>query len=144
MPSGATVTVSELGGASSVGGQGARRRWGRGSWRRASPRELTVVFPVAVGGSGRDRWGLDHLAHPGLIKRLIGGSYVNGPASKPSPKIYAMVHADQVEAYNLPAGCRCMHLHRDIAAGKPGAITKIGLGDLRGSRGTEGGRHESA
>ena len=71
--------------------------------------------------------GLDHLAYPGLIKRLIGGSYVNGPASKPAPKIYAMILADQVEAYNLPLGV-LMHLHRDIAAKKPGVITKIGLG----------------
>ncbi len=101
------------------------------------PRELTVVFPVAVGDSF-GTVGLDHLAYPGLIKRLIGGSYVNGPASKPSPKIYAMIHADQVEAYNLPLGV-LMHLHRDIAAKKPGTITKIGLGTFVDPR-DEGGR----
>ena len=93
---------------------------------KGEPRDLTVVFPVAVGDSF-GVVGLDHLAHPGLIKRLIGGSYVNAPASKPSPKIYAMIHADQVEAYNLPLGV-LMHLHRDIAAKKPGVVTKIGLG----------------
>ncbi|MBI2223642.1 MAG: LLM class flavin-dependent oxidoreductase [Betaproteobacteria bacterium] len=65
---------------------------------RRQPADLTVVFPLAVGDSF-GTVGLDHLAHPGLIRRLIGGSYVNGPASKPSPKIYAMIHADQVEAY---------------------------------------------
>ena len=101
------------------------------------PRDLTVVFPVAVGDSF-GTVGLDHLAHPGLVKRLIGGSYVNGPASKPSPKIYAMIHADQVEAYNLPLGV-LMHLHRDIAARKPGTITKIGLGTFVDPR-DEGGR----
>ncbi len=101
------------------------------------PRDLTVVFPVAVGDSF-GTVGLDHLAYPGLIKRLIGGSYVNGPASKPSPKIYAMIHADQVEAYNLPLGV-LMHLHRDIAAKKPGTITKIGLGTFVDPR-DEGGR----
>ncbi len=101
------------------------------------PRDLTVVFPVAVGDSF-GTVGLDHLAHPGLIKRLIGGSYVNGPASKPSPKIYAMIHADEVEAYNLPLGV-LMHLHRDIAAKKPGTITKIGLGTFVDPR-DEGGR----
>ncbi|HEX9900767.1 MAG TPA: CoA-transferase, partial [Candidatus Methylomirabilis sp.] len=90
------------------------------------PRDLTIVFPVAVGDSF-GTIGLDHLAHAGLIKRLVGGSYVNAPASAPSPKIYAMIHADQVEAYNLPLGV-LMHLHRDIAARKPGVITKIGLG----------------
>ncbi len=101
------------------------------------PRDLTVVFPVAVGDSF-GTVGLDHLAHPGLIKRLIGGSYVNAPASKPAPKIYAMVHADQVEAYNLPLGV-LMHLHRDIAAKKPGVITKIGLGTFVDPR-DQGGR----
>lgn len=101
------------------------------------PRDLTVVFPVAVGDSF-GTVGLDHLAHPGLIKRLIGGSYVNAPASAPSPKIYAMIHADQVEAYNLPLGV-LMHLHRDIAARKPGTITQIGLGTFVDPR-DQGGR----
>ncbi len=101
------------------------------------PRDLTIVFPVAVGDSF-GTVGLDHLAYPGLIKRLIGGSYVNGPASKPPPKIYAMIHADQVEAYNFPLGV-LMHLHRDIAAKKPGVITKIGLGTFVDPR-DEGGR----
>lgn len=102
-----------------------------------APRDLTVVFPVAVGDSF-GTVGLDHLAHPGLIKRLIGGSYVNAPASAPSPKIYAMIHADQVEAYNLPLGV-LMHLHRDIAARKPGVITEIGLGTFVDPR-DQGGR----
>jgi acyl CoA:acetate/3-ketoacid CoA transferase len=101
------------------------------------PRDLTVVFPVAVGDSF-GTVGLDHLAYPGLIKRLIGGSYVNGPASKSPPKISAMIHAEQVEAYNLPLGV-LMHLHRDIAAKKPGTITKIGLGTFVDPR-DEGGR----
>lgn len=38
-----------------------------------------------------------------------GGSYVVAPSSKSAPKIYAMIHADQVEAYNLPLGV-LMHL----------------------------------
>src|SRR5574337_2220514 len=101
------------------------------------PRDLTVVFPVAIGDSF-GTVGLDHLAYPGLIKRLIGGSYVNAPAAAPSPKIYAMIHADQVEAYNLPLGV-LMHLHRDIAAKKPGVITKIGLGTFVDPR-DQGGR----
>lgn len=104
---------------------------------RRQPADLTVVFPLAVGDSF-GTVGLDHLAHPGLIRRLIGGSYVNGPASKPSPKIYAMIHADQVEAYNFPLG-PLLHLHRDIAAKKPGVITKIGLGTFVDPR-DQGGR----
>lgn len=101
------------------------------------PRDLTVVFPVAVGDSFGTP-GLDHLAHPGLIRRLIGGSYVNAPASAPPPRISAMIQADQVEAYNLPLGV-LMHLHRDIAAGKPGTVTQIGLGTFVDPR-DQGGR----
>ena len=101
------------------------------------PTGLTVIFPVAVGDSF-GTLGLDHLAHPGLISRLIGGSYVNGPASKPAPKISVMVHNNQVEAYNLPLGV-LMHLHRDIAAKKPGVITKVGLGTFVDPR-DRGGR----
>jgi len=101
------------------------------------PRDLTVVFPIAIGDSF-GTVGLDHLAYPGLIKRLIGGSYANAPASKPSPKIYTMIYADQVEAYNFPLGV-LMHLHRDIAARKPGTITHVGLGTFVDPR-DQGGR----
>ncbi|HSB70308.1 MAG TPA: CoA-transferase [Candidatus Methylomirabilis sp.] len=135
VPSGATVTVSssaaQLVPDTILGGIETR------FLTTGAPRDLTVVFPVAVGDSF-GTVGLDHLAHPGLVKRLIGGSYVNAPASKPSPQIYRMIHADQVEAYNLPLGV-LMHLHRDIAAKKPGVLTQIGLGTFVDPR-DQGGR----
>jgi acyl CoA:acetate/3-ketoacid CoA transferase len=135
VPNGATVTVS-----SSAAQLVPEKLLGAIESRflaSGEPRDLTVVFPVAIGDSF-GTVGLDHLAYPGLIKRLIGGSYVNAPASKPSPKIYAMIHAGEVEAYNLPLGV-LMHLHRDIAARKPGVITKIGLGTFVDPR-DQGGR----
>jgi len=89
------------------------------------PRDLTVVFPVAV-GDVYGTPGMDHLAHEGLIKRLIGGSYVTAPASAKPPKIYEMIFNNKVAAYNLPMGV-LMHLHRDIAAKRPGLITEVGL-----------------
>jgi propionate CoA-transferase len=90
-----------------------------------SPRDLTVVFPVAVG----DVYGLagaDHLAHEGMIRRVIGGSYVTAPASSSPPKLVGMVYQNKVEAYNFPMGV-LMHLHREIAAKRPGLITQVGL-----------------
>ncbi|NWF56503.1 MAG: acyl CoA:acetate/3-ketoacid CoA transferase [Syntrophaceae bacterium] len=90
-----------------------------------SPRDLTAVFPVAVG----DVYGLagaDHLAHEGMVRRVIGGSYVTAPASSAPPKLVAMVHQNRVEAYNFPMGV-LMHLHREIAAQRPGLITQVGL-----------------
>lgn len=91
-----------------------------------SPGNLTAVFPVAVG----DIWdlpGADHFAHKGMVKRVIGGSYVTAPASGPPPKLVGMVYQNQIEAYNFPMGS-LMHLHREIAAKRPGLINSAGLG----------------
>ena len=48
------------------------------------PRALTTVHPIGTG----DMYGIpgiDHLARPGLIKRVIAGSYPSGPSSLPIP-----------------------------------------------------------
>ena len=90
------------------------------------PRDLTLVFPVAV-GDVYGTTGTDHLAHEGLIRRVIGGSYVTAPASSAPPKIYEMIFRNKVEAYNFPMGV-LMHLHREIAAKRPGVVSPVGLG----------------
>lgn len=84
-----------------------------------TPGNLTLVHSTGQ-GDGREK-GLSHLAHEGLLKRVIGGYY--GLA----PKIAKMALEEKIEAYNFPEGC-ILQLYRDIAAGKPGTFSKVGLG----------------
>lgn len=94
------------------------------------PKNLTVMHASAV-GNRRDK-GMSHLGHEGLIKRWIGGIAIA------SPGLAKLIEEDKCEAYNLPQGV-ITQLYREIAAKRPGVITKVGMETFVDPR-VEGGK----
>jgi len=93
------------------------------------PRDLTTVRVVGIGDFA-DR-GFSQLALPGLMRRTIGSNIGN------EPRLGALVEAEQLEAYSFPQGV-LSQLMREIAGGRPGLVTAVGLGTYVDPRQTGG------
>ncbi|SDO01953.1 propionate CoA-transferase [Klenkia soli] len=106
------------------------RRW----LLTAAPRGMTIVHALGIGD--RKTRGTNHLAHAGMVTKVIGGHWTW------SPTMIELVRDNTVAAHSLPAGAISLLL-REIGARRPGLITRTGLGTFVDPR-NGGGRFNDA
>jgi acyl CoA:acetate/3-ketoacid CoA transferase len=82
------------------------------------PRGLTLIHCTGIGNKADG--GLGMLALDGLIKRVVAGNWAM------APELGRMALESRFEAYNFPQGVMAQ-LFREIASGRPGLITHVGL-----------------
>jgi propionate CoA-transferase len=109
--------------------------------REGRPQGLSTLHPIGTGDMYGIK-GVDHLARPGLLARVIAGSYPSRPSSMPAPRIWRMIQENAVAAYNLPSGL-IFDMLRDVAAKRAGVLTRTGLDTFVDPR-REGGRMNPA
>jgi len=132
IPNGATVGVAGFGlmGWAEEVGEAVERRF----LATSEPKNITLVHGCAI-GDWKER-GIGRFGHEGLTKRWIGA--IVGA----SPNMAKLVAGSKIEGYCLPQGV-IIHLYREIAAHRPGLITKTGLGTFVDPR-VDGGKMNSA
>lgn len=82
------------------------------------PRDLTLVHVTGIGN--RAEQGVSRFAHVGMTRRVIGGHWGW------SPEMIRLALEEEIEAYNVPQGVLSV-IGREIAAGRKGLITRVGL-----------------
>ncbi|KAA8383551.1 acyl CoA:acetate/3-ketoacid CoA transferase [Acetobacter tropicalis] len=92
---------------------------------KGGPRGITTIHPIAAGDMFGTK-GVDHVAQPGLLSTIIGGSFPSGPSSMEPPLIRQMISDNQVAAYNVPSGI-IFDMLREGAALRPGVMTQVGM-----------------
>ena len=83
------------------------------------PCNITCV-QGSIAGDWKEK-GTTRFGYEGLVKRWVG-AFIGS-----SPKMAQMIVENRIEGYNLPQGV-IVQLWREIAAKRPGLLTKVGLG----------------
>lgn len=124
IPPGATVAVS--GGGYRVAPEGLLAAVERRFERSGGPRGLTVVCMSMVersrAGRGGKGTGLNRLARPGLMTRLVCSSFNRAR----DHEVNAAINAGELVAHNMPMGTLVQWL-RAVGTGQPGLLTQVGL-----------------
>ncbi|MDO4279202.1 MAG: CoA-transferase [Lachnoclostridium edouardi] len=94
-----------------------------------TPKNLTLFHTC---GQSDRKDGIAHLAHEGLITKVIGGHWGL------CPPFMKMISENLLEAYNLPQG-QMANMFHSMALREPGKLSKIGLGTFVDPR-IEGGK----
>ncbi|MCC6177978.1 MAG: hypothetical protein IT305_21975 [Chloroflexi bacterium] len=91
-----------------------------------APRGLTFLYPMMVeaarGTAGIPGTGFNRLAHAGLLRRVVGGSFSRARGHE----LNTAIREGTLEAYNLPVGT-ILGLLRAAARCEPGMLTTTGL-----------------
>ena len=82
------------------------------------PKNLTLCHSAGIGD--KQGGGVDRFANEGMVRKVIGSHWVWSPAMQ------RLAHEEKIEAYVLPQGTMTQ-MTREIAGGRPGVFTRIGL-----------------
>lgn len=97
-----------------------------------SPKDLTMLWAAGLGPFSMEAQGMNHFAVPGMVQRIIAAHIGLNHA------VMRMVAMNQCEMYIWPQGTMCQW-YREVAAKRPGLLTRVGLHTFIDPR-VEGGK----
>ena len=86
---------------------------------KGHPRALNLWHSAGIGD--KEGGGADRFAHEGMVKKVVGSHWTW------SVNMQKLAMEEKIEAYVLPQGTMTQ-MAREIAGGRPGVVTKTGLG----------------
>lgn len=86
---------------------------------KGHPRDLNLWHSAGIGD--KEGGGADRFAHEGMVRKVVGSHWTW------SVHMQELARQEKIDAYVLPQGTM-IQLAREIAGGRPGVITKTGLG----------------